>query len=584
MIWSTCLLVIVMTGAKADGGSERTFETVGQFIGRGGVFNQLLGPGPNGEQWLYVTYTYTQGGMHLVAFDPRTGKHRVFENPQGGAWALEVGPDNRIYAGTFYNGHILRFDPKTGKLDDLGQAIAGESYILSLSRGRDGKLYGGTYPGAKLVQFDPATGKSKDLGRMDPVEHYNRHTVAGSDGWVYCGIGTARANLVAYNPSTNEKRSLIPEDRRDVGTGYVTLGQDGGVYGACLGRHFRLKDGRASPVEAKDVPPAKSRVRLEDGGVAKPSDSYRGKELPLFRVAAGPDGKVYASSVLPEYLLRYDPGTGRCENLGLIPGAEAYSLLAHAGKLYIASYTGATLQAYDPAKPFDPGKEVTNNPAFYGSVAPRQDRPYDMVVGTDGRIYVACVPTYGRHGGALAWFDPRTGKLDHVFAPIQDQAVTALCALEGDVLAVGTGIAGGPGTKPKAEQAELFIWDTKKGQVAFRCVPVPGAAEISNSACGGGLIYGTAGGTMFVFDPARKVTVATDEIPYGPAVRAGLIVAPGGRIVGLAGPCAYTVRLSNDRLEFELLARHKHPLSVGKAVVGKYLYAASGAFLVRCRL
>src|SRR5579862_113837 len=104
------------------------FEKLGAFIGKGGAMSTLVGPGPNGTERLYVCYTYLSS-LDLVAYAPGTGKAKVWQNPEGGAWAMETGPDGRLYLGTYFQGHILRLDPQTDRLDDLGQAIPGETYI-----------------------------------------------------------------------------------------------------------------------------------------------------------------------------------------------------------------------------------------------------------------------------------------------------------------------------------------------------------------------------------------------------------------------------------------------------------------------
>ncbi|HLK61506.1 MAG TPA: hypothetical protein VKU00_33465, partial [Chthonomonadaceae bacterium] len=83
------------------------FEDLGVFIGRGGAMSSLVGPGPNGTERLYVCYTYLSS-LDLVAYAPGTGKPTVWQNPEGGAWAMETGPDGRLYLGTYFQGHILR--------------------------------------------------------------------------------------------------------------------------------------------------------------------------------------------------------------------------------------------------------------------------------------------------------------------------------------------------------------------------------------------------------------------------------------------------------------------------------------------
>lgn len=558
------------------------FEKLGSFIGKGGAMSQLVAPGPNGTERLYVCYTYLSS-LDLVAYERGTGSAKVWTNAEGGAWAMETGPDGRLYLGTYFQGHILRLDPVTDHFDDLGQAIPGETYIWQLSLGPDGKLYGCTYPNAKLLQFDPATGKSTDLGRMDPTQNYNRTVCAAADGWVYCAIGSEKADLVAYNPRTRERRSLIPEEQRKPGFGQVQRGADGYAYGNCNGHNFRLRDGAATPLET--LPSAKPRLRYRDGQEASIPDTYAGRELPIFRLAAGPDGKVYGSSILPEYLLRFDPADPKPVTMGLIPGAEAYSMLSAHGKLYIASYTGATLQIYDPAQPFHPGTERANNPAHYGQTAPRQDRPYDMALGANGRIYLACVPSYGYHGGALSWYDPNTGALDHAAEPIKDQAVASICALPNGHLACGTSTEGGPGTQPLAKEAVLFLWDPVKRENVFETVPLPGESIIANLTAGpDGLVYGTAGADVFVFDPKARKVLSRTTLLQGAVTRAGLLTLSDGRVVALAGHAAVFLRYARDRWQVQEFARCDLPLTVGKGVVGDWLYAACDKQLVRCRI
>jgi streptogramin lyase len=576
------LVLLLAVSLATSVGAQPAFEKLGSFVGRGGAMSTLVGPGPGGTERLYVCYTYISS-LDLVASEPDTGKFKVWRSPEGGAWAMENGPDGRIYLGTYFQGHILRLDPENGKLDDLGQAIPGETYIWQLSLGPDGYLYGCTYPGAKLLRVDPKTGAMTDLGRMDPDQNYNRTLCAAPDGWVYCAIGSEKANLAAYNTKTREVRALIPAAERGPGFGQVIRGADGKAYGTCLGKSYRLRDGAATPIDS--LPAAMARQKLKDGRSVDDPRTYPGRDLPIFRLAAGPDGNVYGSSILPEYLLHFDPASPKPVTMGLIPGAEAYSMLSAHGKLFIASYTGATLQVYDPAQPFKPGTTRANNPSYYGSTAPEQDRPYDIALGEDGRVYMACVPAYGHFGGALSWYDPATDAVDHVPTPVKDQAIASVCALPGGLLACGTSIEGGPGTKPRATEAVLFLWDPARKEKVFECVPVPGSSIIVNLTAGkDGLVYGSAGKSLFAFDPRKRMVVGRTALAEGSVVRAGLLTLADGRVVALAGATANFVRFANRRWQVRAFARCDAPLTVGKAIVGDYLYAASDKELVRCKI
>ncbi|HLV80422.1 MAG TPA: hypothetical protein VKT32_09070, partial [Chthonomonadaceae bacterium] len=425
--------------------------------------------------------------------------------------------------------------------------------------------------------------KAADLGRMDPEQSYNRTLCAAADGWVYCAIGSEKADLVAYNPQTKARRSLIPESERRPGFGQIERGADGFAYGSCNGKSYRLRDGAATQIAS--LPPAMPRTRFRNGQEAIAPETYKGRELTIFRLAAGPDGKVYGSAILPEYLLRFDPAKGQPETMGLIPGAEAYSMLSAGDKLYIASYPSATLQIYDPAKPFAPGTERANNPAYYGQTAPRQDRPYDMALGADGKLYMACVPAYGYHGGALSWYDPHTDALDHAAEPVPEQAVASVCALADGRLACGTSTEGGPGTQPLAKEAVLFLWDPARQQKEFETVPLPGFSSIANLTAGGdGLVYGATGADLFVFDPQARRVLARTTLTQGAVARAGLLTLHGGRVVALAGSSALFLRYARGRWQIEEFARGDRALTAGKAVVGDWLYAAADKHLLRCRI
>lgn len=582
LMWLVGAGLLLALGTAQAQEAVGKFEDLGSFLGPGGRMSELVGPGPNGTERLYICYTYISS-LDLVGFDPASGKYTVWPNSEGGAWAMENGPDGRIYLGTYFQGHVLRLDPRTDKLDDLGQAIPGETYIWQLSLGPDAKLYGCTYPGAKLLRVDPETGAMTDLGKMDPVQNYNRTLCAAPDGWVYCAIGSEKANLVAYNIATKELRSLIPDAERGPGFGQVIRGEDGFAYGSCLGKSYRLRDGAATPIAS--LPAAMPRTKLKDGRAVSDPGTYPGRELPIFRVAAGPDGKLYGSSILPEYLLRFDPAEHKNTTMGLIPGAEAYSMQSHSGKLYIASYTGATLQAYDPSQPFKPGASRTNNPSYFGSTAPHQDRPYDMAVGTDGRIYLACVPSYGYHGGAISWYDPATGSLDHVPTPVENQAIASVCALPNGLLVFGTSTEGGPGTKPLTKEAALFGWDPRTRAKVWENTPVPDEASISNLAAGkNGLVYGSAGEWIFVFDPVNRTMLSKRKLWEGRVARAGMLTLEDGRVVAMSGPAALFIRYADGLWNVQQFGKADAPITCGKAVVDGWLYAACDKRLVRCRI
>lgn len=567
------------------------FEVLGAFRGRGSSPARMVGPGPDGSERFYVNYFYHQC-TDLVAYHADGETFDVWTDAEGGAWAMAISPQGNLYLGTFHHGHVLKLDVQTGTLTDLGVAVKGDTFIWSYAVGLDGIIYGGTSSNCHLFSIDPASDLIIDLGRVDDTECYVRTLVAGPDGWIYGAVGCGQMDFIAYHPPTETLCHLLPKKLRTAGFPGLYAGCDGQVYGICHDDAYLLADGELLPVP--EAPPAVDRCHWADDRPAVEAPCYKGNRMVIHRVGDGPDGKVYASSIQPEYLLRYDPATGDCDNLGQIPGAEAYSFVSAHDCLYIASYTESTLQIYDPAQPFRPSRERVPtppdadrgcNPANYGPVAPHQQRPYDMAVGADGNVYIASVAGYGYLHGVLAWHDPRTDRIDYVPNPLGEESLTALCPLPDGDLLLGSALVGG-GVAVAAADARLLRWNPPSQTVVGEpIVPIPGEKEISNLTLGGdGLLYGSACQQLFVLDPETMQVLALGRSPLSHIRRAGMLTLDDGRVIALCGPYATFLRYRNGALDIDIFAEYEHWPWVGKAVLDGWLYAASGTELIRVKI
>ena len=78
----------------------------------------------------------------------------------------------------------------------------------------------------------PSGNSGKDHLRDFPGDIIRLHE---KHGWVYCGIGVAKANIVGYNPATDEVRQMVEDQERSAGTGQVYRGTDGKAYGLLKG-------------------------------------------------------------------------------------------------------------------------------------------------------------------------------------------------------------------------------------------------------------------------------------------------------------------------------------------------------------
>ena len=290
--------------------------------------------------------------------------------------------------GKFYTtqGSIfLEFDPAAGEwtFQAKGSPIGG-AYI-GFTEGLDGTVWAGSVYQTGLISFNPETRELKDHGRMDPEEKYLNSLATDQAGWVYCGIGTARCNIVAYDPATGEKRSLIAEDQRVTGSGDVNPAADGTAYGMANNQYYLLNGGKATPVGRADMPTRRkvnnigwgqrsgsfpdgrrlSTYNLSDKwlDIADPKTNenkriefdYQAGGVLITSLAEGPNGVVYGSTCHPMHLLALDSNTKTLQDMGPIPqvGGGNFCAIATQGDIVIgAQYSAGRLWAYDVTKPW----------------------------------------------------------------------------------------------------------------------------------------------------------------------------------------------------------------------------------------
>jgi hypothetical protein len=113
---------------------------------------------------------------------------------------------------------LFEFDPPSCRWTFQCRLSPDLSIPLCMTEGPDGTLWTGGYPKCLVASLDLKTRTLRDHGSMDDREMYLASLAVDRQGWVYSGIGTARANLVAYHPATGEKRQLLPDAERCLGT------------------------------------------------------------------------------------------------------------------------------------------------------------------------------------------------------------------------------------------------------------------------------------------------------------------------------------------------------------------------------
>ncbi len=570
------------------------------------IWGAYAGPGKTGIlDTIYLSFSQYNAPLFLLAVNPDTGQMRQFNGPlssEMGSWGFTVDHENRIYLGSYYNAHLLRFDPRTEKWEDLGCPAGGkESFICAVTTAPDGKIWGGTYPSAMLFSYDPKTGVTENFDRMDPDQFYCYPT-AGEDGLIYCAIQFEKMDIVVFDPEKKTRTSLILRENRKPGRVTLVNGKDGRIYSklSASGQWFLIEEGKrlveVSPSGVPFVPKA-----LPDGRVfsfiennilriENPATRER-KEIPLqyeaagayiFVVGTGPDGKIYGSSMLPLRLFVYDPTSQSLTNLGKASRAngEVYSMGSFDGKLYLCSYPEARLSVYDPSKPVKVGDGEDANPRDLMSMGEELYRPRAMIAGPQGKVFIGGYPDYGLLGGAISVYDPKKNEKRVYRHIIWNQSIASLAYIEKfDLIAGGSSVRGGTGTRAIEKEAKLMLWDPKKEEKIFETVPVPEAKTILSLAVTvEGLVYGiTDNEKVFVFEPERREVKKILDLGFKEPREISLQLGPDLRLYGLAKEAVFFIDPRNDQVS--LVTKPSIPIHSGMAMMGRRIYFGSGANL-----
>lgn len=549
---------------------------------------------------------------YILVTDVDSGETRQRFYPKGVAnsapFASLMSRNGRFYTGA--GPAFVEYDPEAdawlfGKVvNPKAQCYVGSA----IEDGPDGMIWAGTYPDCRLHSYDPETQAVVDYGQMDDAEQYFNHLAFDSLGWAYAGIGTARLNIVAFNPKTRERRQMVDEDARVVGSGVVYAGVDGKVYGQAGRQWYRLFDGQREAIaesekaaaapsgsigwgqSATTLPDGRQiRYNLPDswlevkdpktGTVRRLEIVYNGGGVGLTSLAAGPDGRVYASTSHPMHLAVYEPESGKLEDWGPVNrvGGGNFCHMSSQGKYLVgASYSRGVFHLYDTTRPFNGGYGKDPNPREVAEWPQDICRPRATLAHPDGRhVLMAGYAGYGRVGGGLGIYDLETetaSLLTHE-ALIPYHSTVALEVLKDGTLVGGTTVGAPGGGHVVATEGVLYLLDWASRKVVFQTCPVPGDSTIvALQVCPKGLVYGLTSGTvLFVFDPQSREVIHRAKLDqWGGVPRDSLFVDPAGNV------CAQLtrgiVRLDPASFEPALIVKPPVGIHVGGPLVEGRLY------------
>lgn len=528
---------------------------------------------------VYLSTQHGDGRAHLWRYDPQTEQLGIVattdETDIGHTFFFGVGAGRggKTYLGTYPSGKLFEYDQRTAALTDLGTVQQDRLYAKAIAPldGRRVFVGGGTPASANIV--DTRTGVATSILPEEYADYsfaYNA-AVVGNNLLVQLVVPDQRVLRFGLRGTRTEFLGEVPAL---TGTGILPISDhEAYAVGTCPGAAFGIvrydfrTDGCEWLTDASWVSGQLSRATIdgaqwlvgvgqkglfgrfdpETGEVVTAQLEFAGSGSNVTALRTGPDGAIYGGTYETNALFRIDPATGGTTVLGGVAAGRSGEILSMAStddELYMGSYTHNVVTVYDPARPWAPGVDpAASNPVDLGQVGDEQYRPWDMVQGSSGDIYLASGAAYGQLGGALSRIDASTHEVSSWRGPAGDHNLFALAAGDGEVYAGST--THGDGVTATGD-ARLLVFDEASETVTHSVVPVPGSEWIASLATAGdGQVYGTTlEGQWFRFDPATRTVTGLGTFPLGPAL--ALATGPDGLVYGTSGGSLFRIDPATD--------------------------------------
>ncbi|WP_306009813.1 carbohydrate binding domain-containing protein [Bacillus sp. MMSF_3328] len=513
-------------------------------------------------------------------------------------YPMDISSDGKIYGGTYGSGSVYEYDPDSGQFTNFGTMAEGQSWVRSTAYDeKNQRIYAGVGSKAHLIEYDIKTGTKRNIlpsQYADIISVYDLNLIQGKlfaqkeSSYEMFIIDTESGELVeAMNEDTGLKTFDIPESSRGI-SGKSPVGEK--VYFTHLGilHEYDLKknsfkslgaDLKGSAISYKFLQLKEEgfpgytlvglsgnggklyKYNLETGKLKLTDLALPAEPVQIHELAKGPDGKIYSTGYLPGNMGAYIPTSGKNIVFDGIGQSEGTATLN--GKMYLGIYPNARIYEFDPFKEWNRTDSDSLNPGLLFSLEKNeqipgytpQDRPFAMLgVPEHNQLFIGTVPKNGNLGGALAIYEPGTGKEPDVYWNImQDQSIVSLTHIGGKVFG-GTTVAGGQGSVPATSEAKLFVWDIENKQKTAELIPVPGKKAITALTIGAdGNIWGMADGTLFALDPESIEVIASyqlDDKTSSNWRNASLEIGTDGNIYGIIGRKFFKFNPQNGMQEF----------------------------------
>ena len=558
------------------------------------IFRHAVHPRTGAEVMLG---SLARGGFMVIDPMAESGVQIRLPRPSVG-WGIAQAPDGSVwqcaYGGEGQCAALCRWN-WDGSASEVQVDLPEHGYF-SIDVAPDGRVYAPHYGGNILYCYDPQTGQLASLGTFEEFGTHIHDVCCAPDGWIYVTASDYVDHcVVAIDPRSGARGKLEPVDGAAVSPPYSQIRRTGaGMVVTCeakWGRECWLEciAGKAVPVCAAEVQLATTEISYSDTGIVSGITSLAFRDgsyikavdrknityvtatgeartfkvlreespVRIFSLESG-GGRLWGGTFIPLTLFSHDTATREVtfyDNPTETTG-EIYSAVWSNGKLFMASYTGATLTRFDPSRPFRMDHSTAANPAHLGLMKeeglPLQ-RPYGKARAPDGTVFFAAHDGYGCIDSGICRIDPDTEEVVRWIYPATD--FDALCYLsDPDLLLVGERRNGEDGVRftfvspddGRVVHSETVIHD--EGNVTSW---LPDEADPR-------LVHGMYAyrGAVFTYDLVEhQIIRQLAEIDQGGLCYNMLLFGPDDRIWGYSDRCVFAVE--RDLSAVETLAAYE---------------------------
>lgn len=526
-----------------------------------------------------VLCSLARGGFIILW--PKEGRSRQVRLPWvGEGWGIAQAPDGAVwqcgYGGSGEKAALCRWAWK-GTEAEWQVDLPGDGYF-TIDVDAEGRVYAPHYPGNTLYRFTPDQNKLEEVASFHQFGKNVRDVYCALDAWVY----VAGPGLLGINPQTGEIAPVprpegVPQSWKyehilRTGDGRVLISLR--KWGRACWQELRAgKPVLDSPgefpladTEFEQGPHGNNRITcttplaFSDGsylaGIYRKSAIYvtpsgerrsfaiEREESPvrIFSVTSGGE-RIWGGTFIPLTLFSYHPATGATkfwDNPTEVTG-EIYNAVWSRGKLFMASYTGATLTRLTPDRPLCRDRSAAINPAHLGLMKeeglPLQ-RPHGKALAPDGTVFFAAHGGYGCVDSGICRINPDTEEVTRwIYA---NTTFGALVWLPDNRLLVSE-------QRENEDGIRFTFIDALSGKITGSEIMIRDQGGITSwlpDWDNPSLIYGIHAhrATMFAFDTRQGViTARLVEMRVGDLCYNMLVPGPDGRIWGLSNRCVFAV-------------------------------------------